>query len=192
MSAMFKEKRNREPQKVRWTEEEDNLLRKSVQKYGPTNWKRIAEELPNRNGKQCRERWVNQITPGINKNDWNFQEDLLLVKLSNIYGHKWSTISKFFAGRSVNAIKNRWTWINRHSGYVISLYHAINCGNGIHPETLVTEPINTENSFALKGVQESNEQQPEQPKPPRIIFPQLADKIDFKSDQLRKLLENVN
>ncbi|KAH0795676.1 Myb-like DNA-binding domain containing protein [Histomonas meleagridis] len=189
---MLQIKKTHEPQKVRWTEEEDEMLRRSVQKHGPTNWKRIAEELPNRNGKQCRERWVNQITPGINKNDWNYQEDLLLVKMSNIYGHKWSTISKYFSGRSVNAIKNRWTWINRHSGYVISLYHAINTGTAIQAgNQIVLNSFNPEQELIFREIQNENEQTLSL-KPGRIIFPQLADKIDFKPDQFQKLLENVN
>ncbi len=43
--------------KGRWTEEEDNLVLKLVEANGPQKWTFIAEHLPGRIGKQCRERW---------------------------------------------------------------------------------------------------------------------------------------
>ena len=117
---------NQENFKVRWIEEEDQMLRESVKKHGTSNWSSIALELPNRNGKQCRERWVNQINPLINKSDWSYHEDLLLMNLSYVFGHKWSLISKNFIGRSVNSVKNRWRWINRHCIYHRALVNEIN------------------------------------------------------------------
>jgi len=39
-----------------WTEEEDNLVLKLVEQHGPQKWTFIAEHLPGRIGKQCRER----------------------------------------------------------------------------------------------------------------------------------------
>jgi len=39
-----------------WTQEEDDLLAKMVQQYGPKHWSLIASALPGRIGKQCRER----------------------------------------------------------------------------------------------------------------------------------------
>lgn len=41
----------------RWTEEEDNILKSIIKKVGNTNdWHRIANAMPKRNAKQCRER----------------------------------------------------------------------------------------------------------------------------------------
>ncbi len=37
-----------------WTEEEDNLVRKLVEKHGPQRWSMIAKFVPGRLGKQCR------------------------------------------------------------------------------------------------------------------------------------------
>jgi len=39
-----------------WTEEEDNIVLKLVEQNGPQKWTLIAEHLPGRIGKQCRER----------------------------------------------------------------------------------------------------------------------------------------
>lgn len=42
----------------KWTEKEDLLMTKLVQKYGTRHWTIIGTKLPGRNGKQCRERCV--------------------------------------------------------------------------------------------------------------------------------------
>lgn len=50
-----------------WTEEEDALIRDMVAEYGPRNWSKIAKHIPERQGKQCRERWFNHLDPKIKK-----------------------------------------------------------------------------------------------------------------------------
>ena len=54
-----------------WTEEEDEMLMRVVEKYGPNRWSFIARFIPNRMGKQCRERWYNHLDPSINKDKWS-------------------------------------------------------------------------------------------------------------------------
>lgn len=39
-----------------WTKEEDEIVLKLVLRHGPKNWTFIAQNLPGRIGKQCRER----------------------------------------------------------------------------------------------------------------------------------------
>ena len=55
-----------------WTDEEDNLVRALVDKYGPQRWSFIAKFVPDRLGKQCRERWHNHLNPMILKSEWSF------------------------------------------------------------------------------------------------------------------------
>lgn len=62
-----------------WTDEEDELLRKLVEKYSPSKWSLIASHMENRNGKQCRERWLNHLSEGIRKGTWSESEEELLV-----------------------------------------------------------------------------------------------------------------
>lgn len=54
-----------------WTQDEDNLLIRLVQEFGPQKWSLIAKQIPLRQGKQCRERWFNHLNPIICKSDWN-------------------------------------------------------------------------------------------------------------------------
>ncbi len=63
-----------------WTKEEDETLMQMVEKYGPRNWSAIAEHLPGRIGKQCRERWHNHLNPDIKKERWTEEEDQAIIE----------------------------------------------------------------------------------------------------------------
>ena len=41
-----------------WTAEEDGKVVDLVERYGPKKWSLVAQHLPGRIGKQCRERYV--------------------------------------------------------------------------------------------------------------------------------------
>ena len=89
-----------------WLDEEDRTLIESVKTYGAQNWSKIAEFLPGRIGKQCRERWHNHLNPAIKKYKWTDEEDQKILALHQKYGNKWSEIAKHLMGRTDNHIKN--------------------------------------------------------------------------------------
>ena len=53
----------------------DRLVVELVEKHGAKKWSLIAQNLPGRIGKQCRERWHNHLNPHINKSAWSEDED---------------------------------------------------------------------------------------------------------------------
>ena len=96
-----------------WKHEEDSKLKELVQTIGIKKWAKIASELNScfnnsRKGKNCRERWNNHLDPSINKGEWTYDEDLLLLQKYQELGRRWSIIAKDFKGRTENSVKNRW------------------------------------------------------------------------------------
>ena len=62
-----------------WSADEDVKIVALVGEHGTRAWSVIAAQLPTRTGKQCRERWHNQLDPNITKTDWSAAEDEALL-----------------------------------------------------------------------------------------------------------------
>eukprot|EP00301_Raphidiophrys_heterophryoidea_P019728 c45_g1_i1.p1 GENE.c45_g1_i1~~c45_g1_i1.p1 ORF type:complete len:151 (+),score=12.21 c45_g1_i1:585-1037(+) len=96
-----------------WSEKEDNILRQAVKEYGTTLWTKVAERLHHRTNKQCRERWLNHLSPMVNKAPWSSTEDELILDFVRKHGSKWATIAKKLEGRPDNAVKKRFQVLER-------------------------------------------------------------------------------
>lgn len=93
--------------KRKFTQEEDSKICHFVKIYGTKRWSLIAKNLPNRTGKQIRDRYRNYLFPGFFNGQWSKEEGELLFEKFNLFGNKWSNKIPFFPNRSSNSIRNR-------------------------------------------------------------------------------------
>ncbi|OQS07558.1 myb-like DNA-binding protein [Thraustotheca clavata] len=95
--------------KGKWTDEEDNALRRAVELNGNENWKAIADLVPGRNHSQCLQRWNKVLKPGLIKGNWSLEEDQMLRQQIEICGeHAWVRIAEGVPGRTTKQCRERW------------------------------------------------------------------------------------
>ncbi|KAK4113793.1 hypothetical protein N656DRAFT_707101, partial [Canariomyces notabilis] len=103
-----------------WTQLEDQQLRDAVRmvqleaahQRRDQTWVRISTEIvKTRTPKQCRERWEQNLKPGLRHDPITAEEGAEILRLHKKLGNKWAKIAQHLPGRCDNAVKN---WFNGH------------------------------------------------------------------------------
>ncbi|XP_075405729.1 myb-related protein A isoform X3 [Tenrec ecaudatus] len=95
--------------RVKWTRDEDDKLKKLVEQHGTDDWTLIASQLQNRSDFQCQHRWQKVLNPELIKGPWTKEEDQRVIELVQKYGPKrWSLIAKHLKGRIGKQCRERW------------------------------------------------------------------------------------
>ena len=94
--------------KIKFSNEDDVKLKSIVEKIGTKNWNLVSQEMKTRTPRQCRERWINYLSPNLSNDDWTIEEDKLLDELFKKFGSRWHKIAHHFPNRSGNCVRNRY------------------------------------------------------------------------------------
>ena len=89
-----------------WDKEEDTKLLALYKKYGK-NWAAISKEMPQRTGKQIRDRFLNSLDTKFSRGKFTEEEDQAIIKYFKIYGNSWAKIAKKLKTRTGDMVKNR-------------------------------------------------------------------------------------
>ena len=91
-----------------WTEEEDNLLRQLIAKYGK-QWSVLATHIPNRSATQIAARWEKCINPKLTKGPFSADEDELIREFVKTHGvHAWPKVTTVLPNRTAKQCRERW------------------------------------------------------------------------------------
>jgi hypothetical protein len=91
-----------------FTPQEDAMLAELVAEHPAGSWMDIAAVLPGRSARECRERWNEYLNPDLRVEPWTEDEDDLLLRQIEAFGHQWTLIAGAFSRRSSSDVKNRW------------------------------------------------------------------------------------
>lgn len=128
-SGAKKDRKDKKAIPKAWTKVEDEyLLDQVLTMQHPLKWSIISQSmsdfnasratadtgpLPERTGKQCRERYVNHLNPRLKHTDFTPLEDATIWRLYATIGTQWAKMSKVIPGRTDNNLKNRFHNLKR-------------------------------------------------------------------------------
>ncbi|PVU94504.1 hypothetical protein BB559_002980 [Furculomyces boomerangus] len=98
----------------KWSKEEDQALLVGIRIFGVGKWNKISQFVKGRTDVKCRERYVNVLSPKVNRSKWTSTENLKLVSAVRKVGlGKWSLVADLVGTRSDNQCWRHWISLHR-------------------------------------------------------------------------------
>jgi hypothetical protein len=97
-----------------WSKQDDSRLTDILKKYkNPTDWKPVAKDFGRgKTAKECHERWIRYLKPGVRKGQWQDHEDAIVVEAVTTSKEqpftRWSDLAQRLPGRVGKQIRDRW------------------------------------------------------------------------------------
>merc|ERR1719296_304072 len=97
-----------------WTKEDDDRLTEVMKKQrNPKDWEPVAKEHGRgKSAKECHERWIRYLKPGVRKGQWQDHEDAIVVEAVTTSSEqpftRWSDLAQKLPGRVGKQIRDRW------------------------------------------------------------------------------------
>jgi hypothetical protein len=101
--------------RIIFTKEEDEIILSFVEEFGSEKWNMIETRIKTRTSRQCRERWSTVLSLQNRNLSWTQEDDVLLEKLVEEQGQKWTSFLQYFPGKNAVMIKNRFSLIKRRN-----------------------------------------------------------------------------
>lgn len=133
----FIPKKEKKRTRILFTKNEDEQLKNLVKEYGDSDWALVAANMEGKTVRQCRERWLNNLSSSVVKSKWSEAEDNILKQKYMIYGPKWKKFEAFFKGRTSYNIRNRWNSISKSKKHLLD-----DAENSIHHQNKLNDSTN--------------------------------------------------
>lgn len=97
-----------------WSKDDDIRLSDIMKKYkNPRDWEPIAKEHGcGKTAKECHERWIRYLKPGVRKGQWTDHEDAIVIEAVSSSSEqpftRWSDLAQRLPGRVGKQIRDRW------------------------------------------------------------------------------------
>lgn len=97
-----------------WTKDDDLRLSEVMKKFkNPRDWEPIAKEHGSgKSAKECHERWIRYLKPGVRKGQWTDHEDAIVIEAVSTSSEqpftRWSDLAQRLPGRVGKQIRDRW------------------------------------------------------------------------------------
>ena len=89
-----------------WSAKEDRVIGDWVGLYGEKDWNKCATKFPDKNARQCQQRWAQKLAPTLKKGFWSNLEQARVFSLMEKFATSWSLMQFKVKGRTQLAIKN--------------------------------------------------------------------------------------